>query len=386
MKENISLLYIANVPLPNERANGVQITHTCEGLAHNGIAVTLLTRRPQGIQQSLFQYYNVTESFRHRQVRTFDIPFIPFRYALRNISFFLIAQTYIVLALFKTFFTGKKLVVYVRGETVLPLIPLTYAVPVFFETHQIRNHESFYKMALKRVKGVVVITESLKQKFVEAYGLPAQKILMVRDSVDVEKFKLAERDKNIWLRYGIPSEKKIVLYSGTLAPEKGVETLALAGTFIREDAHIVFLGGTEEQITAFRNVHGHIKNISIIGRVDHVDVPKYLASADAFVLPDSAKYTYSNLYTSPMKLFEYMASEHPIVASKVPSLLEVLDDETAVFFDADDAESLGNAINSILSDEQKSRTLSSLALERVSAFTWEKRTKAIVAHILGIIQ
>jgi glycosyltransferase involved in cell wall biosynthesis len=281
---------------------------------------------------------------------------------------------------------GEKLVVYVRGETVLALIPLTYIVPIFFETHQIRNYEHLYKIALQRVKGIIVITEGLKNKFVEAYGISARKILMARDAVDVTKFQSVTSDKSIWAEHGIAPTKKIVLYSGTLAPEKGVDTLAGAAALVPSDVQIVFLGGTDEQVASFKEKYGQIENISIIGRVDHVMVPKYLASADVFVLPDSSKYTYSNLYTSPMKLFEYMASGHPILASKVPSLLEVLDEETAVFFEPDNHVSLAGVIEDVLKNTEKALHLSENARERVSEFTWEKRTKAIVAHILEQIQ
>ncbi len=386
MDKKISLVYFANVPLPNERANGVQIAHTCEGLASSGVNVTLVTRRPKTETKSLSQYYHLAQSFKHIQLFTLDIPMLPFRYFFRNASFFILTALYILIKVVGARVRGEKLVVYVRGETVLALIPLTYIVPIFFETHQIRNYEYLYKIALRRVRGVVVITEGLKNKFVEAYGLIAQKILVARDAVDVKKFESVTPDKNIWTEHGIAPTKKIVLYSGTLAPEKGVDTLAQAAPRVGENTQIVFLGGTDEQVTSFREKYGQVENISIIGRVDHVAVPKYLAGADAFVLPDSSKYTYSNLYTSPMKLFEYMASEHPIIASNVPSLLEVLDEKTAVFFEADNHESLAEVIERILRDTEEAVRLSHNARTRVLEFTWEKRTKAIVTHILEQIQ
>jgi glycosyltransferase involved in cell wall biosynthesis len=50
-------------------------------------------------------------------------------------------------------------------------------------------------------------------------------------------------------------------------------------------------------------------------------------AADALVLPNTAKEDISKYYTSPMKLFEYMASRRPIVATNIPSITEIINEE-----------------------------------------------------------
>lgn len=385
-EKKIKVLYIVNARIPNERANGVQIANTCAGLDAQGIDVTLVSRKSKEKSESIASYYKLSQTFKHVELFTLDIPNLPFRYFFRNFFFVVFAQVYIFVGVLQTFFTRRTLVVYVRGETVLSLIPLSYIVPVFFETHQIRNYERLYRIALQRAKGVVVITERLKTKFVEEYCIPSKKILVARDSVDLKKFQNIQPNSEIWFQHSIPYGKKIILYSGTLAVEKGVDTLAEASAYVPEDVQIVFLGGTNDQIKEFKGKYGHNKNISIIGRVDYTEVPQYIASADVLVLPDSAFHTYSNLYTSPMKLFEYMASGRPIVASRIPSLSEVLNEDSAVFFESGNPQSLALKIQQVLGDEVRSKKMSACAREMVTEFTWEKRTKAIVAHILGKIQ
>jgi glycosyltransferase involved in cell wall biosynthesis len=103
-----------------------------------------------------------------------------------------------------------------------------------------------------------------------------------------------------------------------------------------------------------------------------------MASSDLLVLPDLATDRYSNLYTSPMKLFEYMASKRPIVSANVPSLLEVLSDKTAFLFESGSSESLANKIKEALADEAHCSKLSDNAFDTVSHFTWEKRGEDIV--------
>ncbi len=384
-KENIHILYVVNAKMPNERANGVQIAHTCEGIGATPVDLTLVTRFVWGTT-SIASFFNLRKTFSHTRIPVIDITGLPFRYAIRNASFFISVNVYLLGMWCLSLFTRKKIVVYVRGETVLALIPLSYLMPIFFETHQIRNFEGWYKVALRRMCGIVVITERLKQKFIKEYAVPQEKILVARDAVDLSVFATTSPDRDVWLSHGISYEKKIVLYSGTLSAEKGVHTLAEAAALLPDDVQIVFLGGTEEQVQLFKEKYGQVQNISILGRVDYVAVPKYVVSADVLVLPDSADFTYSNLYTSPMKLFEYMASKRPLVASHVPSLCEVLDEATALFFKSGDPQSLAHAIQDTLTHTTGAKNRAEKAYEAVSAFTWEKRTKSIVAHILERIQ
>ena len=381
MNSDIRVLYLVNGHIPNNRANGVQIAHTCEALGKQ-VTLTLATRMTYVRVEDSFSRYGIFPTFAHVKIFCIDISKLPFRYVVRNASFFFTANIYVLGFFITNLLHGRKPVLYVRGEVMLSLIPLAYVLPIFFETHQIRNYAWLYRIALRRVRGIVVVTERLKKKFIEEYNIPAQKILVARDAVDLAKFASAKQNRDVWVRHGISPEKKIVLYAGTLATEKGVHTLARVATLVSSNVQIVFLGGVLEQVEAFRRAYGDLKNVSILGRVDYGAVPEYVVSADILVLPDSGDFTYSNLYTSPMKLFEYMASKRPIIASDVPSLGEVLDDTTATFFKADSSESLRDAIHYVLSHTDESEKKAIHAHDVVAGFTWEKRTKSIVAHIL----
>lgn len=79
-----------------------------------------------------------------------------------------------------------------------------------------------------------------------------------------------------------------------------------------------------------------------------------------------------------MKLFEYMASGVPIVVSDLPSMREILKNNTAVFFRPDDAGDLAGRILELLQDKALTDRISSQALSEVGRYTWENRARKII--------
>ena len=121
--------------------------------------------------------------------------------------------------------------------------------------------------------------------------------------------------------------------------------------------------------------------VHVIGFQPREQIPGLLMSSDVLVLPNSAKPKISSHYTSPLKLFQYMASGVPIVASDLPSIREILTDEMVFWFTPDDARSLAQQITYVLERKEESRQQAALAREAVKKYTWDARTDAILAHI-----
>ena len=106
-------------------------------------------------------------------------------------------------------------------------------------------------------------------------------------------------------------------------------------------------------------------------------MPAKLADADVLVLPNPRS-AISNAFTSPLKLFEYMGSGRPIVASDLPSLREVLrDGENAILVEPGNPQALVAGIERIKKDEALGRRLAAQALQDVQAFTWAKRAERL---------
>jgi glycosyltransferase involved in cell wall biosynthesis len=113
------------------------------------------------------------------------------------------------------------------------------------------------------------------------------------------------------------------------------------------------------------------------GFIPPADLDSERCKADLFAIPllDS---TTARLFTSPLKLFEAMASGRPIVASDLPSIREVLTHEkNALLVPPGDAGALASAIERLLLDRELARALAARAFEDVKAYSWDRRAEAI---------
>ena len=104
----------------------------------------------------------------------------------------------------------------------------------------------------------------------------------------------------------------------------------------------------------------------------------YLAAADVAVLPNSSQAQISSNYTSPLKLFEYLASGKPVVASNVPAIREIVQNEqTALLVEPDNARALAEGIQRIHSDRTLHEKIRLSGLEVARQHSWKSRGSLI---------
>ena len=82
-----------------------------------------------------------------------------------------------------------------------------------------------------------------------------------------------------------------------------------------------------------------------------------------------------------MKLFEYMASGTPIVASDLPSIREIVSDEDVFFVAPNDARALAEMINYVLAHPDQGKGKAERARTLVAGYTWEGRATDILAFM-----
>lgn len=368
MKKRI--IYIANARMPTEKAHGIQIAKMCEAFQEEGNDIELvLPKRRNHIKESLFSFYSIQTSFPFVKLWCLDLlSFFPsaFSFFVQEITF---AVSVWVYSLFQ-----KESVYYTRD--LLSVYFLSSHHSIFLELHSLpKSQRSMFARLLKKIKKCVVLTEELKKDLVDL-GFPEKNILVAPDGVDRKAFVTSLTLEQARERVHLPLDKKIILYTGHLYDWKGVDTLLRAAAFVPQ-ALFVVVGGTEKEQQDLKQKNSISENILFISQQKHGEMPFYLASADILVLPNSAKERISSHYTSPLKLFEYMCSRRPILASRLPSLQNILHNENAFFFTPDDEKSCAEMINDIFHDKEKSLQKSERAFQDVQNYSWQKRVQKI---------
>ena len=110
----------------------------------------------------------------------------------------------------------------------------------------------------------------------------------------------------------------------------------------------------------------------------------YFLASDVLVMPYSSGVTIrdgteAGKFTSPLKLFEYMAAGKPIVATGVPPVLEILrPGENSVITPPDDEEEFVRVLGLVLADSELRARISEGARSDAAEYTWEKRVEKII--------
>ena len=396
----MKLIYLTNSRLPGEKAHAIQIMKTCAALAAD---VDVQIVHPRRVNRPWLQsvvdlqkYYKLPRDVQRRLVGSLDlfsiVPKLPFGKTLAYKIVFAIQTITYHIALLPLLLTSSADVYYTRDSLTASLLVLLRKVSistVIYEAHRFPSSRLGLELSrwlVNKLDGIVVLTNFLATRYLEL-GIPEKRISVVPDAVDLQDFgvfsKSAARQ-----HLGIDESIFVVMYVGHMYHWKGVDTLVEAATRLSDNEQIWLIGGTPEELPRIEQLAKQLEltNIHLAGYVPYEQISTYMAAADVLVIPNSGDYDISRFYTSPIKLFEYMAAKRPIVASNLPSLREIIvHDETALLVQPDNPISLAIAIQRLQSDSHLSSRLVDNATVLVSKHTWSGRSQRILEFIDSVI-
>ncbi|MDP3725648.1 MAG: glycosyltransferase family 4 protein [bacterium] len=377
------IVYISNSRIPTEKAYGVSIAKTCEALALRGVQVLLLAPRVRNTSgNDIFSYYDIKKNFSVRYIPTLDAVKWGWRYGFvwNQISFGIVV--------FLLYIFRKRDFVVVTRDEVSGFLLRIFGIPVYYDMHGFpERFILLWRILLKPLSGIITTNDWKVEQCHSNLRISKEKMIVARNGFDPELFEVPKSQEVLRRRMNMPSNKPIVLYTGHLHDWKGVYVLADAARLMPE-VNFIFVGGTYYHIQDFKKRYQDISNIILVGHKPHVDIPFYLKAADILALPNSGSTLkdprfslYTRHDTSPIKMFEYMASGVPIVASDLPSIREILNNKNAVLVKPDSPEDLKRGIETVLRDKNLAMAVSKQALEDVKEYTWEKRAGKIIDFI-----
>ncbi|MBP6858740.1 MAG: glycosyltransferase family 4 protein [Candidatus Pacebacteria bacterium] len=365
----MNIAYIVNARIPTEKAHGFQIMKVCEALAALGHAVELVVpARANAITLDAFSYYGLSSDFPIRKLRVVDRGF-----RIQSSSFL---ASLLLLKL------SRNTIIMTRDPEIAFLF-IHRGHRVFYYAHNWPQSKiGLFKFMLKGVTGVICNSKGTEAEF-KAEGF--SNTIAVPNAVDLKEFDALGDKAMLRARLSIPTDKKIAMYVGHLYEWKGIDVVIAAAEVLNDDQRIMFwiIGGTDADIVKYRGIviEKGLTNISILGHKNHSEISSFLSAADMLLLPNIPSSTESEHYTSPIKMFEYMASGTPIIASDMPSMREVLNDDNSTLIPARDAHALADAIARISANPEQLIEKATRAKVEARTYSWDSLAHKIVSFI-----
>lgn len=372
------IFFLANIRLPTEKAHGLQIMKTCEALKAQDVDIELvIPERRNIITEDTFAFYRISHRFTITRVWCWDLissnRFGRIGFWLESITFFVSLYSFLQKQ-------SKDTVLYTRDGIIAFLLSLV-GKSFVYEMHTVPQHINILiRFMLRRAKHIITISQGIRTELIRE-GIVSDHIRVIPDAVDVQQFTITMSQSECRRAVGIEEKGNVVVYTGHLYSWKGAQTLAEAAKRL-SGIDVYLVGGTEHDIVSFKQTYGNVSNLHIMGWMPHDRMPAWLGAADVLVLPNSAKQNIGALYTSPLKLFEYMCSGRPMVVSDVPALREIVDESVSTFFTPDDPVSLGHAIEQVFKNSAEATEKAARARSLVEQYSWDNRAREML-RVLG---
>jgi glycosyltransferase involved in cell wall biosynthesis len=331
------ILMIAPQPFFRVTGTPLNVLAMCRALTESGLAVHLLTV-PYGDDVDL------PGLTLHRVARLPGCGPLPVGFSVPKLAY----NGLLLLACLRLLRRRRFAAVHAIEEAALWAVPLARmrGVPAIIDLdsdlrRQLRDHGSWLgrilavpagwlrRFALRRAAAALTVSRTLSEiARAESPDIPVFEINDIPiESADRQPDP--ERMAALRARFDL-ADRRLVVYTGNYDRRQGLPELIQAMAAVRArhpESLLLVVGGEPEQVEALQaciEPDGLADAVRLIGAQPPDTMPEYMGLAEVLVSPRLEP------YTTPLKIFSYMASGRPIVATDLPTHTQVLDAEAAI--------------------------------------------------------
>lgn len=288
---------------------------------------------------------------------------------------------------------SERVIIYTRDYKQMRLCiknlkHLNLNIKFIFEAHQILSQNYYKSGDLKKstkmkklesyvfqnVDGLVCITSPLSYEIKKIFNNCTKNHLILPVGFNKNFLSLTHSKK----------KKYDIIYSGNFSQWKGLDTLIKAISIIKIhhqiDLKVILIGADEISKNYYLNEAKKLNvlnNIEIIKRINHKEIYKYIANSKIGVLSNNYEAD-GILFTSPLKLYEYLGAGLKVVASKLPSIQSNIDESLVYYAIPENAESFAEKILLAIDDDNFNRKY---VQNFAKKYTWESRANIFLDFI-----
>lgn len=245
------------------------------------------------------------------------------------------------------------------------------------------------RTAYENADGVIAVSRSMQKDVQELYGVPPEKVRVIFNGVDVQKYKPTP-DPAVLHRYGIDPDNPYILFVGRISRQKGITHLLRAAAHLEDGVQLVLCATDPDTAELGAEVERRIKELRSRNGLRIIHISRFVPVDDIIPL-----YTHAAIFVCPSIYepfgiinLEAMACGTPVVATAVGGIKEVVvDRETGLLVPLEShcpgehepqaaaalALNLAAALQSLLSHPEKRRSMGEKARKRVEEiFSWQQ--------------
>ena len=238
---------------------------------------------------------------------------------------------------------------------------------------------------LKQADRVLVINEKLRD-YVIKMGASPERTQVLRAGIDTNRFDPANRGNAIRRRYKLTKEDVILFFMGWLYSFSGLTEVASRLAQIDNDnlkLLVVGEGDAYEELQRIREKYKLQDRLILTGKKPYQEIPAFIAASDICLLP---AYPNEKIMQDivPIKMYEYMAMEKPVIATKLPGVMKEFGQDNGVVYVDSPEDVVAKAIELTQNDSVKE--LGAKARSFVERYSWDKVTDEFEKILMEVIK
>ncbi len=315
------ICYLANSAIPSTNASSIQIVKMCEGFSKLNHKVLLITTNAS--DKKVFDFYNVNSKFKITKLKKFQTFPLGLKYYLFSIKSIIESLKFNPdIYITRNFFTSFLLTIFRKRN----ILELHHGIEI--ESRIVRfiiKNTNF--LNFKYLIRLVAITNNVKNYYKKNFKIKQKKIIVSPSGSSIEKVFFNNSIKNV--------KKLNIGYFGSLYKSRGVDIILKLSRIDKNNRYFIFGNLNQYKNIRVKNLN---RNLYVNDYVPYKAIPENISKMDVLLMPYQEKIAAAGdvgdiiNFTSPLKLFDYIACGKTIISSDVRVLKEILKEKKNVIF------------------------------------------------------
>ena len=259
---------------------------------------------------------------------------------------------------------------------------IKHGIPAIYEHHHHEQkqfepevvHNPLFQIA-------VTVADPIRESMIQ-YGMPPEKVIKLHNGFNQVFLERHPEAAKAWREQLLVEQRQhLIVYAGALRKFKGIDLLIEVAKTMPQ-VQFAFAGGNESEVQHYQQLaqEQQTPNVKFLGHLPQNQLASLLQAADILAHPHCSGQ--AAITTSPLKLFDYLASGTPIVATEIPPLMEFKSSSAiAGWCEPDNPTQLAQCLQQVLATYPRKIEGYTDNLAFVQQFSWENRISKILSYV-----